>query len=215
MIPRGNPAQIVLPLTIERERDVGGVVMGVLNDGTPFLTQRGLAVMCGVENAHIGTISRDWNRDPLTPRVAKIKSIHAEQHGAAPSSAHVKVPGKSGEVYAYSDTVCLAILEWYAFEAGQQLQPEALKNYRRLAGQKLRELIYREVGYKPEPMVPLALQQFLDRVTANHEAVPLGYFSIFKELADAQRFCERDWEQWVRSLLDIPAPPVQRGGGVG
>jgi hypothetical protein len=31
--------------------------MGVLSDGTPFLTQRGLAAFCGVENAHIGTIS--------------------------------------------------------------------------------------------------------------------------------------------------------------
>ena len=28
--------------------------MGILSDGTPFLTQRGLANLCGVENAHIG-----------------------------------------------------------------------------------------------------------------------------------------------------------------
>ena len=31
--------------------------MGILSDGTPFLTQRGLSVLCGVKNAHIGTIS--------------------------------------------------------------------------------------------------------------------------------------------------------------
>jgi hypothetical protein len=183
MAPRASSAQIALPLVIERERDVGGVGMGVLSDGTPFLTQRGLAVLCGVENAHIGTISRDWNRDPPTPRVAKIKAILADRNDEKLNSAHVKVPGKSGDVFAYSDTVCLAVLEWYAFEAGQQLQPEALKNFRRLAGQKLRELIYREVGYKPEPAIPLAVQQFLDRVTANHEAVPVGFFSVFKELA--------------------------------
>jgi hypothetical protein len=80
--------------------------------------------------------------------------------------------------------VCLAILEYYAFEAGQWLQEEALRNFRRLAGQKLRELIYRELGYRPEPQIPLAVQQFLDRIAANHEAVPIGYFSVFKELAD-------------------------------
>ena len=182
--PRANFEQITLPLVIERERDVGGVGMGVLSDGTPFLTQRGLAMLCGVENAHIGTISRDWNRDSPTPRVAKIKAILKDRNGEILNSAHVKVPGKSGDVFAYSDTVCIAVLEWYAFEAGQQLQPEALKNFRRLAGQKLRELIYREVGYKPEPSIPLAVQQFLDRVTANHEAVPIGFFSLFKELAD-------------------------------
>jgi hypothetical protein len=76
------------------------------------------------------------------------------------------------------------VLEYYAYEAGQQCQPEALKNFRRLAGRSLRELIYREVGYQPEPVIPLAWQQFHDRVTANHDSVPLGYFSIFKELAD-------------------------------
>lgn len=183
MRARSNSAQIALPLVVERECDVGGVGMGVLSDGTPFLTQRGLALLCGVENAHIGTISRDWNRTPPTPRVAKIRAILADRNGENLKSAHIKVPGKSGEVFAYPDSVCLAILEWYAFEAGPQLQPEALKNFRRLAGQKLRELIYREVGYKPEADIPLAVQQFLDRVTANHEAVPIGYFSVFKELA--------------------------------
>ncbi len=183
MVPRTSSAQIALPLVIERERDVGGIGMGVLSDGTPFLTQRGLAVLCGVENAHIGTISRDWNREPPTPRVTKIKAILTDRNGESLKSAHVKVPGKSGEIFAYSDLVCLAVLEWYAFEAGQQLQPEALKNFRRLAGQKLRELIYREVGYQPEPAIPLSVQQFLDRVSANHEAVPIGFFSVFKELA--------------------------------
>jgi hypothetical protein len=28
--------------------------MGVLKDGTPLLNQRGLARLCGIENAHIG-----------------------------------------------------------------------------------------------------------------------------------------------------------------
>lgn len=78
----------------------------------------------------------------------------------------------------------MAVLEYYVYEAGQQCQPEALKNFRRLATRSLRELIYREVGYKPEPFIPLAWQQFHDRVTVNHDSVPLGYFSIFKELAD-------------------------------
>jgi hypothetical protein len=44
----------------EVEKDVGGIGMGVLSDGTPYLNQRGLAALCGVRNAHIGTISSQW-----------------------------------------------------------------------------------------------------------------------------------------------------------
>ena len=77
-------------------------------------------------------------------------------------------------MYAYPDHLLLAVLEYYAYEAGQQCQPEALKNFRRLAGHSVRKLIYREVGYQPEPAIPLAWQQFHDRVTANHDSVPIG-----------------------------------------
>jgi hypothetical protein len=51
--------------------------MGVLSDGTPFLTQRGLAVLCGVENAHIGTISAQWHEEFPKPRINKIRDILA------------------------------------------------------------------------------------------------------------------------------------------
>ena len=183
MASRGNSKQALLPLQIERERDVGGVGMGVLSDGTPFLTQRGLAALCGVQNAHIGTISSDWKLLPPKPRIATIKNL-LDQSGVTVSMPHIKVPSKGAEIYAYPDAVCLAVLEYYAYEAGVQCQPEAHKNFRRLAGRSLRELIYREVGYQPEPVIPLAWQQFHDRVTANHDSVPMGYFSIFKELAD-------------------------------
>lgn len=183
MLARVDSNQPLLPLQIERERDVGGIGMGVLSDGTPFLTQRGLAVLCGVQNAHIGTISADWNQDPAKPRIATIRRLLLAS-GTTVTSPHIKVPGRSGDIYAYPDVVCMAVLEYYSYEAGQQCQPEALKNFRRLATRSLRELIYREVGYQPEPAIPLAWQQFHDRVTANHDSVPLGFFSIFKELAD-------------------------------
>jgi len=52
-----------LDLGIEKERDVEGIGMGVLSDGTPYLNQRGLAALCGVQNAHIGTISSQWGDD--------------------------------------------------------------------------------------------------------------------------------------------------------
>ena len=49
--------QGVLDLGIEKDAEINGIGMGVLSDGTPYLNQRGLAALCGVQNAHIGTIS--------------------------------------------------------------------------------------------------------------------------------------------------------------
>lgn len=57
--PKGN--QPFLPLAVAREREIDGIVMGVLSDGTPYLNQRGLAALCDVQNVHIGTISSQWN----------------------------------------------------------------------------------------------------------------------------------------------------------
>jgi len=38
-----DPLQGVLDLRVDRETEIQGIGMGVLSDGTPFLTQRGLA----------------------------------------------------------------------------------------------------------------------------------------------------------------------------
>jgi len=68
-------SQISLDYGIEVEREVDGIGMGVLGDGTPYLNQRGLAALYGVQNAHIGTISSQWNETPQKPRVESIKRI--------------------------------------------------------------------------------------------------------------------------------------------
>jgi hypothetical protein len=39
-----TPGQAILDLRIDRQAEIQGVGMGVLSDGTPFLTQRGLLV---------------------------------------------------------------------------------------------------------------------------------------------------------------------------
>lgn len=100
MLARVDSNQPLLPLQIERERDVGGVGMGVLSDGTPFLTQRGLAVLCGVQNAHIGTISADWNQAPARPRIATIRGLLGERNhrqftayqSPRPNRRHLRLP---------------------------------------------------------------------------------------------------------------------------
>ena len=157
--------------------------MGVLSDGTPFLTQRGLARLCGVQNAHIGTISTDWLEPAQKPRISAIKDLLLK-HGVRVARPHIACKDGQKTLFAYPDTVCIAVLEYYAFEAGDNCKEEARDNFRLLAGKALRDFIYTQVGYDPLNKIPIAWQQFHDRVTAAYGSVPAGFFSVFKEAAD-------------------------------
>src|SRR5262245_5064098 len=70
-----DPAQGSLDLRVDRQTEIQGIGMGVLSDGTPFLTQRGLARLCGVQNAHIGTIGVEWSESAQKPRISTIKDL--------------------------------------------------------------------------------------------------------------------------------------------
>lgn len=170
-------------LFVDKETEIQGVGMGVLSDGTPFLNQRGLARLCGVMNAHIGTISSEWNDEHQKPRITAIKTL-LEKHGEFVDSPHIECKNGQKTMFAYPDYVCIAILEYYAFEAGANCKEEAKENFRLLAGRALRDFIYTQVGYDPQQAIPAAWQQFHDRVSLVYDSVPDGYFSIFKEMAD-------------------------------
>lgn len=84
-----TPRQGALDLCVERRATIQGVEMGVLSDGTPFLTQRGVARLCGVENAHIGSISSGWSESPQKPCISKIKDL-IEKRESVPAFAQSK-----------------------------------------------------------------------------------------------------------------------------
>ena len=177
-----TPEQLRLDLQVAAEREVDGVVMGVLSDGTPYLTIRGLARMCGVDHTMIVRITADWLQRPLRPREQKIRELVRAQ-GADDTVAFIAV-SKNGTIHhAVPAAVCMAVLEYYAFEARTE-GDQAAKSYRVLARKGFRDFIYAYVGYNPTGESSIAWQQFHDRVTLSYHMVPVGYFSIFKELAD-------------------------------
>jgi hypothetical protein len=94
---------------------------------------------------------------------------------------YVEIKQRSGVVHAYPDVVCLAALEYYAFDRPVD---DAKRNFRILAGKALHDLIYAQVGYDPNSQVPELWRQFHDRVSLTYNSVPAGYFSVFKEIAD-------------------------------
>lgn len=178
-----DPNQGVLDLGIQKQVEIDGVGMGVLSDGTPFLTGRGLARLCGVRHFAIQELTSEWEEEVQKPRVTAIKKI-LESHGTVLDKPYIAVSQRSGTFFAYSDAFCLALLEYYAFDAGSNVKELAVANYRQLAGQALRDFIYTQVGYDPNAQVPDAWRQFHDRVSLTYNSVPNGYFGIFKEMAD-------------------------------
>lgn len=173
-----TPSQGILRLDIELTKDVNGIGMGVLSDGTPYLNQRGLAALCGVQNAHIGTISSQWGDADKPPRIKTIQSNLAKA-GFTSAAAHIELNHGAQVHYCYPAEVCLAVLEYYAFDAGANCQPEARDNFRLLAGSKLREMIYSQVGYDPAHLK--RFDKWHERIALNYQSAPKGYFHVFNE----------------------------------
>ena len=170
-----------MDLFIDKQKEIDGVGMGVLSDGTAFLNGRGLARLCGVSNARIVEMGQEWgNPSSGNAMTVRVRQILAER-GVVFDTPYIEIKQRSGVEYAYPDIVCLAVLEYYAFDAPKD---EAKKNFRLLAGKALHDFIYTQVGYDPNNAIPQVWQQFHDRVSLTYNSVPAGFFSIFREISD-------------------------------
>lgn len=173
--------QLEFDLEIAVEAEIDGVGMGVLGDGTPFLTLRGLARMCGVDHTTLVKFTNEWGTPPLKSREKKIRDLIKAQGFDDTVFFHAVM--KNGTIHhAIPAHVCMATLEYYAFEVATE-NAHALKSYRTLAKKGFTDFVYAQVGYNPHGQVSLAWQQFHDRVSLVANAVPNGYFSIYQEIA--------------------------------
>lgn len=177
-----DPAQPELRLHVEREVNQDGIGMGVLSDGTPYLTQRAIGDLCGLRNKYIGIISSEWNSENPPVDVRRIKELLYEQGIDVPLSPHIEVWEGNRRYLAYPDTICTVLLEYFAFEAGRQGAPVALQNYRKLTRHGLKQYIYRATGYA-FPVEDDAWRIFRDRVSLTYDATPNGYFGVFMEIS--------------------------------
>lgn len=166
-----------LDLGIEVQAEIDGIGMGVLRDGTPFLTGRGLARLVDMENLHIRTIGIEWNDSSPKPRISRIKEI-LQKSGINAPEAYIDASDGSRVIHAYPAPICLAVLEYYAFDAAKPREA-ARDNFRLLAGKALQELIYSKVGY--DPTGQQKFRKWHERIELNHQSAPSGYFSIFNE----------------------------------
>lgn len=174
-----TPKQLKLDLGIEVEKVVGGIEMGVLENGIPYLTQRGLAEMSGAARRSIQEITEEWQEAQASGvwrgRMTYFRD-YLSKAGFDETFLFIEITKDGSPHYAYPDVVCMAMVEYFAFEA-QRTNEKAITNFRNLARYGLQKFIYDALGYIPEDPWKL----FNARVSLLKDSVPVGYFSVFKE----------------------------------
>lgn len=176
------PIQPMLPFFhVEKQIEYDGIEMGVLENGIPYLTESGLARMCGIDRKVLNRLAIGWNEEKNKPRGQKINLLLIKS-GYAENTLFLKSEHNGNDVNAYTEPVCLALLEYYAFEADER-RDQAQNAFRILAKTKFREYIYQAVGYAPAQHILDSWRNFHDRVDLTMSAVPFGYFCIFTEIA--------------------------------
>ncbi len=177
-----TPRQGVLDLGVEVERVVGGVEMGVLENGLPYLTQRGLAEMSGAARSTIQELSQEWadaQASGIFPRGRMtFFRDYLSKSGFDEPQLYIEITKDSTPHYAYPDVVCTALIEYFAFEA-QRKNETALASFRNLARFGLQRFIYEALGYA----LPDKWKFHHDRISLVQSAAPDGYFIIFNEVS--------------------------------
>jgi len=166
---------------VERQVEFDEVEMGVLESGVPYITNRGLAKMCGIDHAALHRLTTNWNEEKYKPRGRAIQQI-LDQAGYNEPSLYLKAEHNGVAINAFTEPVCLALLEYYAFVADEK-RDKAVATFRTLARVKFREFVYQAVGYSPEQNMLESWKHFHDRIDLTTSAVPIGYFCVYEQIA--------------------------------
>lgn len=159
-----------------------GIELGVLEGGIPYLSQRGLVAMSGIPRTTFQTLSDNWEEAKKTGLASEINKI-LEKKGYTETFLYVKVKTKDGRtVHAYTEAVCMAVLEYCAFDRKIDKAIQSLRTFLDLG---FRSFIYQAAGYqiKKEILDKWKWAHFHDRISLNNYSVPRGYFSVFKEVS--------------------------------
>lgn len=166
---------------VEKQIEFQDVEMGVLENGVPYLTGRGLAKMIGLDHATLHRLATNWDEEKFKPRGKMILQL-LEQSGYTQDTLFLRAEFNGMEINAFPELVCMALLEYYAFLA-EEKRDKAVLAFRNLARMQFRDFVYKAVGYSPEQNRLDSWKHFHDRIDLTKDSVPLGYFGIYGEIA--------------------------------
>ncbi|WP_145586587.1 hypothetical protein [Yersinia kristensenii] len=142
-----NPIQPDL-FHVERQIEIDGVEMGVLENGVPYLTGRGLERMCGLGHGPFHRLTSNWQEEKHKPRGQEIQKL-LDSYNYQEDELFIRAEMNGREVTAFSEPVVMSLIEYYAYVADEK-RDQAAHAFRTLARTKFREFVYQAVGYNPE-----------------------------------------------------------------
>ncbi|MGJ0580579.1 hypothetical protein ACR71G_21655 [Xenorhabdus bovienii] len=176
---------LTLDISISAEGVFDNIEMGVLQNGVPYLTQVGLAQLCGIQRRNIFDIAKEWaschEHGVFTKGRMEFISSCLQRYGYREPDLYIPFVKNGTTHYAFPDVVCMAILEFYAFISEQSSRTIAQQRFRELAHKGLRDYIYSALHYQPED----PWKHYHNRVSIMQSSgtVPNGYFIVFNEIA--------------------------------
>ena len=73
-LPTGQKPQSEL-FHVDKQAELNGIEMGVLESGVPYLSGRGLASMCGLDHTSLLEMANNWSEEKLKPRGRQINQL--------------------------------------------------------------------------------------------------------------------------------------------
>ncbi|MGD1860970.1 MAG: hypothetical protein ACFB0E_13480 [Leptolyngbyaceae cyanobacterium] len=160
------------------------IEVGVFPDGTPFMSGRELARACGISNSTLvgwGEVSPQVGDRYRAGKLAGLLATYQYQG----DRLFVRLPngaqfGGRANVSAYPYQVCLAFLDYYAFEADKTAARDSL---RLLSEQQLPQFICEAVSGVTSSAPPISPSPQKTAMTSaakrpQRNGVPVGYFSV-------------------------------------
>ena len=158
-----------------------GIEMGVMENGMPYLSQRGLVKMAGIARTSFQNLTNNWESEKMIGVGYDINKLLLES-GYEEKDLYIQINSDGKTMYAYTEPVCLAILEYYAFDAKKPSRI-AQNSFRLLSKAGFRVYVYGHTGYKPDHTQLDSWKHFHDRIDLVSKEVPSGYFCVFREIS--------------------------------
>ena len=96
---------------VEKQIEYDGIVMGVLENGTPYLSETGLARMCGIARSVLYLLAANWQTEKTKPRGMLIDEKLREA-GYNEPTLYLRSDIDGTPTNAYTEPVCMAVLEY-------------------------------------------------------------------------------------------------------
>jgi hypothetical protein len=177
--------------------------------------------MCDVTATTISELGEFISFGAVKPRGAKIANILSENSDFNGDKFFEKIPHDGRIVNAYPEAVCMAVLEYYAFEAGERCTDKAKQISRLLMRKTFRDFVYSLIGYN-KPRLTFS-DYMLSRINHHHSAsrnpLPDGYFCLFDKMIELlQKFDLRigytlgeQWYDCTKGNMRFLEPDISLG----